>query len=348
MDGVTREGYTFQTVLGSMGLNHMNGRVQDAITGRFLSADPYVQNPSTQSYNRYSYVNNNPLSYTDPTGFATQARDGAGGGLSDFASFGQESSGGGDGGSDTGGVDTVGATGAGSGGSDVLWGLASFGQATNGHWEYVGGHPGYTDGGGGDPIPVTSGVLTWVSDSSGPALPFFPSFGLPDLSPIGRGAEKAVDRLANVICQKSVREAIAGGAAGMAGAFALTRNPYATLAGGAFGAYLGAVGSKDSATLSAVVGLAFGIFDPLAEGLTLSLGPAIHGAVSNFLGTAIGGGTLGAAATAGAAGAGSFVLSGAGSLLSGAGARAVLVPSLAAGVAYKAVSAPLNASCGGG
>jgi hypothetical protein len=30
MNGVTREGYTFQTVLGSMGLNHMNGRVEDA------------------------------------------------------------------------------------------------------------------------------------------------------------------------------------------------------------------------------------------------------------------------------------------------------------------------------
>jgi RHS repeat-associated protein len=69
MNGVTREGYTFQTVLGSMGLNHMNGRVQDAITGRFLSADPHGPNGSTQSYNRYSYVNNNPLSFTDPSGF---------------------------------------------------------------------------------------------------------------------------------------------------------------------------------------------------------------------------------------------------------------------------------------
>jgi RHS repeat-associated protein len=70
MDGVTRQGYTFQTVLGSMGLNHMNGRVEDAITGRFLSPDPNVPDPgNTQSYNRYSYVNNNPLSQIDPTGF---------------------------------------------------------------------------------------------------------------------------------------------------------------------------------------------------------------------------------------------------------------------------------------
>jgi RHS repeat-associated protein len=69
--GLSRQGYTFQTWLGqSMGLNHMNGRVQDAILGRFLSPDPHIPDPSNaQSYNRYSYVNNNPLSATDPTGF---------------------------------------------------------------------------------------------------------------------------------------------------------------------------------------------------------------------------------------------------------------------------------------
>ena len=53
-----------------MGLNHMNGRVEDAVTGRFLSPDPTVNAPAnTQDYNRYSYVNNNPLSFADPTGF---------------------------------------------------------------------------------------------------------------------------------------------------------------------------------------------------------------------------------------------------------------------------------------
>ena len=70
MDGVTREGYTFQTVLGSMGLNHMNGRVQDAVIGRFISPDPATAEPeNTQSWNRYSYVNNNPVTNTDPSGF---------------------------------------------------------------------------------------------------------------------------------------------------------------------------------------------------------------------------------------------------------------------------------------
>lgn len=71
---VTRAGYTAHEAIGgvSMGLNHMNGRVQDAITGRFLSGDPYVTEPgTTQGFNRYSYVGNNPLSYTDPSGFST-------------------------------------------------------------------------------------------------------------------------------------------------------------------------------------------------------------------------------------------------------------------------------------
>ena len=68
---ITRQGYTGQTALGLwMGLNHMNGRVQDAVTGRFLSADWHIADATnTQDYNRYSYVMNNPLSYIDPSGF---------------------------------------------------------------------------------------------------------------------------------------------------------------------------------------------------------------------------------------------------------------------------------------
>ncbi|MCP3921086.1 MAG: RHS repeat-associated core domain-containing protein [Desulfobacterales bacterium] len=53
-----------------MGFIHMNGRVYDPEIGRFLSADPVIQAPyNTQSYNRYSYCFNNPLSYTDPSGY---------------------------------------------------------------------------------------------------------------------------------------------------------------------------------------------------------------------------------------------------------------------------------------
>lgn len=48
----------------------MGGRIYDASIGRFMQADPFIQAPNnTQNYNRYSYVLNNPMSYTDPSGF---------------------------------------------------------------------------------------------------------------------------------------------------------------------------------------------------------------------------------------------------------------------------------------
>jgi hypothetical protein len=47
-----------------------NGRVYDLVLARFLSPDPVIQNPeNTQSHNRYSYVVNNPMKYTDPSGY---------------------------------------------------------------------------------------------------------------------------------------------------------------------------------------------------------------------------------------------------------------------------------------
>jgi len=61
----------------------MNGRVYDPTIGRFMSVDPVFQFPeNTQSLNPYSYVLNNPLSLTDPSGFAacsdTEAGSGSG------------------------------------------------------------------------------------------------------------------------------------------------------------------------------------------------------------------------------------------------------------------------------
>jgi hypothetical protein len=48
----------------------MNGRVYDYQLGRFLSVDPFIQAPlNSQSMNPYSYIMNNPLSGTDPTGY---------------------------------------------------------------------------------------------------------------------------------------------------------------------------------------------------------------------------------------------------------------------------------------
>src|SRR5690606_31758652 len=54
--GISQRGYTFHTNLESSSLIHMNGRIADGLTGRFLSADPYITNPGgTQFFNRYSY-----------------------------------------------------------------------------------------------------------------------------------------------------------------------------------------------------------------------------------------------------------------------------------------------------
>ena len=69
---ISRRGYTGHEHLDDFGLIHMNGRVYDPEIARFVSADPMVmvQAPySTRSYNRYSYVWNNPLVMTDPSGY---------------------------------------------------------------------------------------------------------------------------------------------------------------------------------------------------------------------------------------------------------------------------------------
>jgi RHS repeat-associated protein len=71
VDGVTdHRGFTGHEMLDQLDLVHMNGRVYDPSTAKFLSGDPLVQDPMNgQSYNRYSYVLNNPTNLTDPTGF---------------------------------------------------------------------------------------------------------------------------------------------------------------------------------------------------------------------------------------------------------------------------------------
>jgi RHS repeat-associated protein len=70
LDATTHDGYTGHEQLDKFGIIHMGGRIYDPNLGRFLQADPYVQDPTnSQSFNRYSYVLNNPMSMTDPSGY---------------------------------------------------------------------------------------------------------------------------------------------------------------------------------------------------------------------------------------------------------------------------------------
>ena len=64
-------GFTGEEELSVSGLVHLNGRVYDPLLARFTSADPTVTDPlNPQGWNRYSYVGNDPLAFTDPNGFS--------------------------------------------------------------------------------------------------------------------------------------------------------------------------------------------------------------------------------------------------------------------------------------
>jgi len=74
--GATRSGavstaykFTGQRLDDSTGLYYYGARYYDAAIGRFVQADSIVPQPGNpQALNRYSYVLNNPVRYTDPTG----------------------------------------------------------------------------------------------------------------------------------------------------------------------------------------------------------------------------------------------------------------------------------------
>lgn len=66
---IVDRGYTSHEHFGEVGLIHMNGRLYDPLLRRFLNADENIQDIfNTQNYNKYGYVMNNPLMYSDPSG----------------------------------------------------------------------------------------------------------------------------------------------------------------------------------------------------------------------------------------------------------------------------------------
>jgi RHS repeat-associated protein len=66
--GLTARTFTGQR-LDATGLLYYHARYYDPTLGRFISPDSIVPEPGNpQSFNRFAYVYNNPLKYTDPTG----------------------------------------------------------------------------------------------------------------------------------------------------------------------------------------------------------------------------------------------------------------------------------------
>lgn len=62
-------GYTSHEHFAEVALIHMNGRLYDPLLRRFLNADENIQDPTnTQNYNKYGYVMNNPMMFSDPDG----------------------------------------------------------------------------------------------------------------------------------------------------------------------------------------------------------------------------------------------------------------------------------------
>jgi RHS repeat-associated protein len=69
--GVSPTDYLFtgQQEIATIGLYFYNSRFYDAALGRFVSPDSIIPNPGNSiSFDRFAYVRNNPLRFTDPNG----------------------------------------------------------------------------------------------------------------------------------------------------------------------------------------------------------------------------------------------------------------------------------------
>ncbi len=67
--GLADYGYTFQQMITDTGLMDYDARAYDPWLGRFIQPDTIVPGAgNSQAYDRYAYVNNNPIINIDPSG----------------------------------------------------------------------------------------------------------------------------------------------------------------------------------------------------------------------------------------------------------------------------------------
>jgi RHS repeat-associated protein len=65
-----KDGFTGHEHDDDLGLINIRGRAYDPWLRRMLTPDPHIPLPlGSQSWNRYSYVHNSPVTFSDPTGF---------------------------------------------------------------------------------------------------------------------------------------------------------------------------------------------------------------------------------------------------------------------------------------
>ncbi|MFD6416138.1 polymorphic toxin-type HINT domain-containing protein [Streptomyces sp. NPDC060194] len=65
---VDDKGFLGKPVDASTGLTHIGARQYEPENGRFISADPLIDFSDPQQINGYAYANNNPVTFSDPTG----------------------------------------------------------------------------------------------------------------------------------------------------------------------------------------------------------------------------------------------------------------------------------------
>ncbi|MEU5977150.1 RHS repeat-associated core domain-containing protein [Streptomyces sp. NPDC047315] len=63
-----QKGFVGGTIDASTGLTNIGARQYDASLGKFISVDPIIDVTDPQQMNAYAYSNNNPTTFTDPTG----------------------------------------------------------------------------------------------------------------------------------------------------------------------------------------------------------------------------------------------------------------------------------------
>ncbi|MGW1926633.1 RHS repeat domain-containing protein, partial [Streptomyces massasporeus] len=68
---VDDRGFLGKTQDKATGLTHVDAREYDAVLGRFMSVDPMLEPEKHQSLNGYGYAENNPVTFSDPTGQAS-------------------------------------------------------------------------------------------------------------------------------------------------------------------------------------------------------------------------------------------------------------------------------------